>query len=49
MVMTTDSPTVPTRKVSSATRSTHGAVSIDEWCLDYITDDGWSVGSIRWG
>ena len=27
----------------------HGAVSIDEWCLDYITDDGWSVGSIRWG
>ena len=25
----------------------HGAVSIDEWCLDYITDDGWSVGFLK--
>ena len=25
----------------------HGAVSIDQWCLDYITDDGWSVGFLK--
>ena len=23
-----------------------GSYEIDEWCLDYITDDGWSVGMI---